>query len=153
MKKHCLILQFIFKLITFSSQSHIVYVGNLKTDQLENNDINSLIESYVKSGKNKTTNKDEEVIETVRVFKNSIYISCRSEVDAQNAASFFNGFKFKSFTLSSFYVDLNNLSVDDQNETEEEFSDYSAHTSSSKSNKIQFMKIECEIIVANRCLK
>jgi hypothetical protein len=132
----------------------VVYIGNLSTSELENNDINLLMNHFTNSEKCKSASDEGEIIEHVRVFKDSVYVSVRSEKDAENAASFFNGFKFKSFVLKSFFVDLNSLSSCIENQEEaESFSDYANYPSNERSNKIQFRKVECEIIVANRCLK
>jgi RNA recognition motif-containing protein len=142
----------------FRAQNNIVFIGDLPTSQLTNNDIDTLLNSFVNqnekkkahAGGNETTGELLPV-DKVRVFKDSIYVSFVDEKDAQDAVAFFNGFRFKGFALRSFYTDSSRL----RHKTPQAETSFIPETTptNSKIARFQFTKTECEIIVVNRCLK
>ena len=133
------------------SNEFFVYIGNLDTGRLDNNEIKGLVSNFISSEKAKFNRNVE--IESIKIFKDSVYLKCHTETDAINAAKYFHNFNFKNFTLTSYYIDPSKQSKNDESYNENEEEDQEPAFKKNRPNKIQYSKIECEIIASNRSLK
>lgn len=117
-----------------------IYIQNINTDQLKANDLNNLLNSFLnKSDKNRSTS-----IDSVKVYKDCLYILFQNEQDAQEACKFFHKFMFKSYKLECYLLN----SLTNQSERGQESSDEEQDFDKPKTKPI-----DCEIIVTNRQLK
>ena len=132
-----------------SKDEFLIYIGNVNTSQLENKNVNALFNQF------SCLNKEIE-IEFIRVFKDAIYAGFSNEQDARKASRFFNHFKFNQATLVSFYVERPVVAIASElskDKYEDEDFDSTNFKKLKSTDKFNFKKIECEIVVFNRSLK
>lgn len=121
-----------------------VYIENLNITNISNSELNKIINQFLNS--NSKTNT--EIIKSIKIYSDSIYINFNKKQDAARAVNFFNNYSFKNSKLNSFLINSfksNDEFGNDQSEKETFYYD----------NKNQFWtdSIECEILVSNRVLK
>ncbi len=122
-------------------KEYLTLIENLNLNQIDDSDINLLLSNLVQNEKSKFSRDIK--INSIKIFDNdSIYVSFSTEREAHSASIFFDNFTFKTFTLRSFYINPNKINLN-SNEI---------LLNNSKNQKIQFKKVECEILVAYRGL-
>lgn len=121
-----------------------VFIGNLNSANINNNEFNKIINQFLKSN-SKTNNS---IIKSIKIYTDSIYINFNSKQDAISAANFFNNYSFKNLKFVSFFI--NSFKSDGEignDQIEKETLDYDYK------NQLWTDSIECEILVSNRVLK
>ncbi|RNA36378.1 hypothetical protein BpHYR1_039752 [Brachionus plicatilis] len=122
---------------------YCVYIGNLNSGNLENNDINKLLNQFLNSSPNAKNVK----INSIKVLKECIYIYFDSKNNALNAVKFFNNYTFKNFKFEVFLIDSIDSKEKSVNQDEDENYEYDCK------NIFWTDSIECEILVSNRLIK
>ncbi len=128
--------------------SKLVYLTNVSTTLLEDHEIEQLVATFSNAKQQVSNTSNRQAINSVRVFKDSIYIDYLHEEDASDAVKFFNNYLFKSNRIQAILINKNFF-----NETNELNNENENDTNDNKVATNRAYQVDCEIVVANRQLK
>ncbi|CAF0883561.1 unnamed protein product [Brachionus calyciflorus] len=123
-----------------------IYIGNIQTNDLNNNEINKLINLFLNSNQNNKSTR----ISSLKVLRDCLYVVFENQNEAFNAAKFFDNYNFKNFRLKSYVI---NSSESKEKQSLETSQDEEYESEYDYSNTYRKNSIECEILVSNRQLK
>lgn len=127
----------------YEKNENCVYIENLDSKNLTNNEINKIINQFLTSSQATKQIK----INSIKVYKDCIYIIFLNKNDAISAANFFNNYALKNSKLNSFLI--NSIDSNQETDCQDEAENYEYECK----NLFWTDSIECEIIVSNRLLK
>ena len=112
---------------------------------MEDHELEQLIAAFSNSKQQQQANvtSNRQAINSIRVFRDSIYIEYAHEEDSIDAVKFFNNYSFKSNRIQAVLI-KKCLSQEPNKDTNDENDVASTHQAS---------QMDCEILVANRQLK
>lgn len=129
------------RLATFED-SNTVVLNNLLTNQVDDEDIDCLMDSFLDQFNG---DQDDCRIESIQVFQDSIHILFAYSSTACNAVEFFHNYKFRSQRIQASLLKDSDLFVKDF---------FSSDIDSEDSHSARmFSDVDCEILVTSRQLK
>ena len=111
---------------------------------MENSDINCLIDSFLQN----YSDSPEYTVDSVQVFKDSVYVVFLREFVALDAVKFFDQYQFRGQRLHAQLINNEDLLV-----RVNQFFNSDDSTSVDSSSSIKVVEVDCEIHVTTRQFK
>ena len=135
----------------------LVHISNVLTEQLEAADFNELVNTFLaQSSRYEQMGTPSDVVKSIRVFTNSVYVNFDDETLAQDACAFLNNYAFKTFQLKTGLILNSKKHEQEQNAADTDEFDLDSSQNRGHlalaANKYKF-STDCQILIENRQLK